>query len=244
MQVEILSANTPGESVPLPGVTVQLGVAADPCSKTPLTLGGASATTNASGLAEFPNLTLNQSCIGYTLSASSGGFTTGVSSPFNVFDDIGRCQGNQDCLASFSGPTGGSMKALASSTTGPGFAQIAGSAEGVISCDGYDEVSGVMITFGASSDRANEVSILIDRSSLESNPGAGSLRVCYSSDHIVWTDRSDELIGDDEPLGTPSLLPDCANNNPVMPCQLPTRTSGQLFTVRFLSPPGATRGRT
>jgi hypothetical protein len=242
VQVEIRSADTPGESVPLPGVTVQLAVATDPCSKTPLTLSGASATTNASGLAEFPSLSLNQSCVGYTLSASSSGFTTGVSAPFNVYDDIGTCPANQDCFASFSGPVGGSMTAFASST--PGYAQIAASAEGLISCPDYAEVTGVMLTFGASSDRANEVNILIDRSALGSNVGAGTFRVCYSSDHIVWSDRSEELIGDDEPLGTPSLLPDCANNDPVAPCQLRTLTSSQFFTVRFLSPPGATRGRT
>jgi hypothetical protein len=244
VQVEIRSAETPGENVPLAGVRVQLAVANDPCSKTPLTLAGAIATTDAEGFAEFPDLSLNQSCVGYTLRASGShavvpsGFTSGVSAPFSVYDDIGKCPANRDCFASFSGPVGGSITAFASPT--PGFAQIAASAEGLISCPDYAEVTGTMITFGASADRANEVNILIDRSTLDSNVGAGTFRVCYSSDHIVWTDRA----GNNVPLGTPSLLPDCANMNPVAPCQLQTRTSSQFFTVRFLSPPGATRGRT
>ena len=75
--------------------------------------------------------------------------------------------------------------------------------------------------------------------------GAGSFRVCYASDTLVWTDRNGLVIGDDEALGTPSLLRDCPKSPTVanMPCQLPTKMSKTTGTRMFLSPPGATRGR-
>jgi hypothetical protein len=241
VQVEVRSADVPGEGVPLPGILVELSVdLPDPCGKTPLTLGGATATTDGSGLAEFPSLSLNQSCLGYTLKATdtSGVLTFGVSSAFSIFDDIGTCAANQNCTASFSGTTSGSITAFATSL--PGYTQIAASAEDLINCFGYEEASGTMLTFSSSDDRPNEVTILIDRSTLDPKRGAGTFRVCYSSHTLTsWTDRSGNTIGPD----VASLLPDCTKTNPVAPCQLPTKMSKTLVTVKFLSPPGGSRGR-
>lgn len=236
VQVEVRSADG-GEGVPLPGIPVLLSVDADPCGKTPLILDGETATTDASGQADFPNLSLNQSCFGYTLRATdtSGALTFGVSDPFNIFDDIGNCTAGQSCTASVPG-TG-------SITSAPGTAGhtlIAISAESVIDCPGYTEASGTMLTFSTTTGGMNEVTILLDRSTLDPKRGAGTFRVCYASDTISWINRDGVLIGP----GTPSTLPDCTRTNPVAPCQLPTKTSKTFVTVKFLSPSIATRGRT
>jgi hypothetical protein len=64
-------------------------------------------------------------------------------------------------------------------------------------------------------------------------------RVCYDpSGSQTFTDRSGNTVE----IG---LLPDCKNNSPKPPCQLPSKTDklGNQI-ISFLSPPGSTRGRT
>ena len=64
-------------------------------------------------------------------------------------------------------------------------------------------------------------------------------RVCYDpSGTQTFTDRSGNTVQ----IG---LLPDCKNNSPKPPCQLPSKTDklGNQI-ISFLSPPGSTRGRT
>ena len=64
-------------------------------------------------------------------------------------------------------------------------------------------------------------------------------RVCYDpSGTQTFTDRSGATVE----IG---LLPDCKNNSPTPPCQLPSKTDklGNQI-ISFLSPPGSTRGRT
>jgi hypothetical protein len=64
-------------------------------------------------------------------------------------------------------------------------------------------------------------------------------RVCYDpSGSQTFTDRSGNTVE----IG---LLPDCKNNSPKPPCQLPSKTDkvGNQI-ISFLAPPGSTRGRT
>jgi hypothetical protein len=64
-------------------------------------------------------------------------------------------------------------------------------------------------------------------------------RVCYDpSGTQTFTDRSGNTV-------QTGLLPDCKNNSPTPPCQLPSKTDklGNQI-ISFLSPPGSTRGRT
>lgn len=239
VQVEVRSADGL-EAVAIPELQVDLAVDVDPCGKMPLTLAGGSATTDASGEAEFPGLSLDQSCLGYTLRASSSGYADGTSDAFDILDDVQTCSSGSSCTAEVPGQA-------SITTTGPegGYAQLAISAESVIDCPEYSEAQATMITFESTTGGTNLVTILLDKSLLDPRLKSKSLRVCYSSDSLIWTDRSGLLIGDDEPLGTPSLLPDCPKRaTSAGPCQLKTTATSELFTVSFLSPTGATRGRT
>jgi len=65
----------------LPAVNVALTLQANPSGAT---LGGGTATTNASGVASFPSLSVNKVGTGYTLAASATGFSGATSSAFNI----------------------------------------------------------------------------------------------------------------------------------------------------------------
>ncbi len=65
----------------LPAVNVTLAFQANPSGAT---LSGGMATTNASGIASFPSLSVNKVGTGYTLAASATGFSGATSSAFNI----------------------------------------------------------------------------------------------------------------------------------------------------------------
>ena len=69
-------------AVPVAGTSVTIGIDANPSTGT--LSGTLTATTNASGVATFANLSIDNSGNSYTLSASSSGLTSATSSAFNI----------------------------------------------------------------------------------------------------------------------------------------------------------------
>ena len=71
-----------GMGLPISGVTVNLIFGANPGGAT---LAGATAITNISGIAAFPNLALSSTGVGYSLVATAPNFASGTSTAFNVY---------------------------------------------------------------------------------------------------------------------------------------------------------------
>ena len=110
--VDVLSAD--GKS--LSGYPVAVALQSNPGGAS---LGGTTPVTSQNGRATFTDLTVNQPDPGYTLVASSTGFVSGVSNPFDVGQfDVRQC-GTGQCTTSVSNGNGGALL-TASPGTGAG----------------------------------------------------------------------------------------------------------------------------
>ncbi|WP_156755230.1 fibronectin type III domain-containing protein [Actinokineospora pegani] len=79
---QVVVQDASGAAAPGAGRTITVAIGANPAGGT--LSGTVSATTNASGVATFPGLSVNRAGAGYTLTAASTGLTSATSSPFAI----------------------------------------------------------------------------------------------------------------------------------------------------------------
>ncbi|WP_424186963.1 hypothetical protein ACOBQX_03775 [Actinokineospora sp. G85] len=79
---QVVVQDASGAAVPGAGRTITVAIGANPAGGT--LSGTVSATTNASGVAAFPGLSINRAGTGYTLTAAGTGLTSATSSPFAI----------------------------------------------------------------------------------------------------------------------------------------------------------------
>ena len=78
-----------GAGTPAAGVTVTIAIGTNPGGGT--LSGTLSAVTGSTGIATFDTLSINQLGVGYTLVASTAGFSTATSVPFTIVVGDQRC---------------------------------------------------------------------------------------------------------------------------------------------------------
>ena len=221
IKVEVLNASGQPVTNSTASITIAITPTANPGSGT---LSGTTTVSAIYGVASFSGLSINQSGIGYTLTATSPGMNSATSADFTIWGSLQQCP-TTPCSGSQSSAT--TSGAVTTSSAGPG--QLLGTAIGGVSysCGGtYQPVSDpfsfdVLSTSGMTQPGAQfSVTLRIDKKLVKSSghPGASSWQICYASDVSFaaqpGTSASATIGGVTFFTG---LLPDCSHAA-VAPC--------------------------
>jgi hypothetical protein len=231
--VEVLSApyadSSPATRVSFSTDVVTLEIGHDPNGGT-AQLTGTITDTASSGVAEFaPGPRINLHGLDYTLAATNPNMTDGVSAAFDMSDAVGRCgEGECDDLAT----NGNNVNAHLSSNSTSGILAMSIGVLPSLTCEGYtpneDQEAVTILPLGPSEGSTMTLEIIVQAGIVDR--AASQYLICWAST-TQFTDRNGDpaqpvtISGDAMFKG---LLSDCANRDPVAPCQIrPSRQDRQ-----------------
>jgi hypothetical protein len=244
IKAEVLSAAYPNSSrtrVTFSDDELALDVGADPnLPDDEANLSGTTSATAVAGLATFtPGPVLDLHGLNYTLLVTNPAMNSDESGTFDISDAAGDCSKNNcDNLTA----NGNSMSANLSSTSTEGVIAMSIGVLPELLCPGYvpnPQQQAVTITplgVSAGSTMTVRITILAD---IVDRP-ASQYRICWASTK-TFTERDGTDADPVTIAGDPmvrGLLPDCATNDPIAPCQIkPSRkdAAGNV-TLRVLAP--------
>jgi hypothetical protein len=234
VKVEVLDGS--GQLVTGSTAAVTIAIGTNPGSGT---LSGTLTVNASGGVASFSDLSIDQIGDGYTLTATSPGFTPVISDPFKILESLQPCSAS--CTASASTATTSATVTTASAGNFLGL-----SLGGVdFSCAGpYQRVSDpvgfdVFSPSGAPLPSARiTVSLQIDKAAVQASGrlGASQWQVCYASTQpftaLPGTSGTAVIGGATYQTG---LLPDCCKNQNA-PCVLARhKTKAGDIVITFLA---------
>jgi len=159
---------------------VTMSIATNPGSGT---LAGTTTVTSSNGVADFGNLQIDKTGVGYALAASAAGFASVTSNPFTITGQIQTC-GTGSCSASQSTAT----TATSATTTAPGDFAALGLGGVSLTCNHYKAVSdaadfGIFNSAGGGVAGSSATATLtLSKAAVESSPRPLLLwQVCYAS---------------------------------------------------------------
>ena len=205
-------------------------------------LSGTTTVDASGGVASFPNLSIDQPGIGYTLTATSPGITPATSFDFTIWGSLQRCS-TTPCSGSASSTTTSGTVTTSSATS----TELLGTGIGGVSysCGGtYQPVSDpfsfdVLSTSGVAQPTAQfAASLEISKSTVHSSghPGASSWQICYASTSPITalpgTSGTAVIGGVTYDTG---LLPDCSRTQGAPCVQARHKTKAGVVVVAFLA---------
>jgi len=191
------------------------------------TLSGTTTQSAVDGVASFDDLSIDLEGDGYTLVASSPGFTSATSDPFNIVGDGEVCTGSGCSATTTDGTT-----TVTVNTRGTGIVEVSLGDDG-LDCADYTEVTATM-TFSSTTDFRKKITAVVGPP-LARPKSQGRFEVCYSSG-TPFIDKSGELV-------TTGLLAHCRAARPNPPCVVSVTYGTDAVTVVFLAPAGDPKGR-
>jgi len=239
VKVEVLNASGQPVTNSTASITIAITPTANPGSGT---LSGTTTISAAYGIASFSGLSINQSGIGYTLTATSPGMNSATSADFTIWGSLQGCSTPQCSVSASSAKTSGTV-----STSSAAQDQILGAGVGgaSYSCGGtYRPVSDPLafdILSGSGVPQPNAqfaVTLQIDKSLVKSSghPGASSWQICYAS-AMPFTAQpgtsASATIGG-VPFNT-GLLPDCSSTQGAPCVRARHKTNAGDVIVTFLA---------
>jgi hypothetical protein len=179
-------------------------------------------TKNAvAGVASFSSLKIDKHG-GYTLIASSTGYTSATSSSaeaggvFTIWDSAQPCTAGKSCTTTLSDPN---FQTQFSGTSSSGGFLLLTLGQDTLSCgDNFNHAPEVTTatTYNFTATGNKQMTSLISKAydQLQPNNGVSFYRVCLESDDMTFTYPG----GIVRPMGTPFLLPNCKDVANTPPC--------------------------
>jgi hypothetical protein len=239
VKVEVLNASGQPVTNSRASITIAITPTANPGSGT---LSGTTTVSATYGIASFSGLSINQSGIGYTLTATSPGMNSATSADFTIWGSLQGCSTPPCSASASSAKTSGTV-----STSSAAQDQILGAGVGgaSYSCGGtYRPVSDPFafdILSGSGVPQPNgqfSATLQIDKSLVKSSghPGASSWQICYAS-AMPFTAQpgtsASATIGG-VPFNT-GLLPDCSSTQGAPCVRARHKTNAGDVIVTFLA---------
>jgi hypothetical protein len=234
--VEVLSAtypdSSPGTRVTFSSDQVGLEIGHDPNQPPVAQLGGTDSATAVNGVASFvPGPSIDLHGLDYTLLATNPNMTSAESGQprsgdlprdgFDISDAVGECAKGQCNNLHTNGDT---INADLSSTSTEGIIAMSIGVLPELECPGYvpnsqqQAVTVLPLGVTSTSTMTVEITVLAD---IVDRPASQYL-ICWASTKS-FTERDGTAADAVTISGDPfyqGLLPDCANRNPVLPCQV------------------------
>jgi hypothetical protein len=180
-------------------------------------------TKNAvAGVASFSSLEIDKHG-GYTLVASSTGYTSAISTSaeaggvFTIWDSVQACAANKSCTTTLGDPK--TFQTQFSGTSSSGGFLLLTLGQDTLSCgDNFNHAPVVTTatTYNFTATGNKQIVGLISKAvdQLQPNNGVSFYRVCFESDDMTFVYPG----GIVRPMGTPYLLPNCKDVLTTPPC--------------------------
>ena len=193
------------------------------------TLGGTTTVAAVNGVATFPNLTINQPGVGYTLIASSPSLTSATSSAFDAQSTAAPCANQTTCTTTLSSSsTDAQITANPAAGGAPDSGVLTESFdEGpALTCTGYKPISSQWVYFEmTATDRSKSLSWTNMHPALQVGQTLKDLltvtEMCYGAPYQFKTKSGAPATKTTWPNGTVEyvgLLPDCPSGTRTGPC--------------------------
>lgn len=230
-----------------PSVDVAMSIDTNPGGGT---LAGTLTQPTSSGIATFPDLSIDTPGEGYRLAAAAISFNGATSDPFTIAGVVVACAADEDCEASLGDgdTTSAFISAPANGSSATIVASFTQDVDLGIDCDGYEETSASTLVFdventGDGDDRPKTVGFTIETD--VGYPDPDDFQICYQSDAPFFAQGSETQV-------TLGLLLDCVEypddsyGDPVYhdpPCILERSVEGSTVTLLAQLPGGDPKGR-
>ena len=179
------------------------------------TLSGARTVEAKYGVARFGDLSISARGL-YTLAASSPGYTSTASDPFQVEELAVRCETGVDCTGTLS-EGGSTLTAHLPANGSSGYLTMGIEPAGRFDCLGYTELSAERGIVDSAVNRVKTVTFVIDKRVMNAsaNNGVSFLEMCFGAPYVFTTKSGVPATPDPNGSGLYiGLLPDCGS----LPC--------------------------
>jgi hypothetical protein len=239
VKVEVLDGY--GEVATSSTAAVTVAIGSEPGSGS---LSGTLTVSATGGVAAFSDLSIDQPGDGYTLTATSPGFTPATSDPFKIWESLQRCSTTPCSASASTATTSATVTTSSAIPSGDFFGFALGGVD--FNCGGtYQRVSDpvsfeVFSPSGVALPSARfTASLQIDKAAVQASgrTGASQWQICFASTQpfraLTGTSGTALIGGVSYQTG---LLPDCSNC-PAAPCvQARHKTKAGDVVVTFLAP--------